>query len=354
VRRAPGRTGLAWLVWLGVTSGLSLAGVELGVRLLRLAPPLPNQYQLFVEDPVLPYRLRPESRLAGRAPEGEFEFDYQHNSLGLRERELPFAKPPGTFRILGLGDSFTYGAGAKAENVYLARLERRLNARPGDHPGVEVVNAGVPRYFPEAERLFLQEFGFRYQPDLVLLGFVPNDVIDTYLGRDAIQVLPDGRLVSTQGARLVAQLGTLATAAYTHSHALRVLIARHLRTRADLRPVRPEEVLQPDGFHEAAWREVERQYDLLLELVRARGARLVLVHLPQIGPWDARHDYPAQRLAAWAEARGVAFVDTLPALRARQDSELLYWPKDRHPTDAGHAAIADAIFDALSNQALVP
>lgn len=345
---------LAGCLWLAVTAGVSLAGVELGVRALGLAPQLPNQYALFVEDPILPHKPRPESTISGRSTTDEFDFEYRHNSLGLREREIPFAKPEGTFRILGLGDSFTYGAGVKAENVYLARLEGKLNAREGRHPRVEVVNAGIPRFFPEAERLFLEHYGLRYEPDLVLVGFVPNDVIDTQFGLEAIEVLPDGRLISNRGAKLVARLGPVTTSLYTRSHLLRILLARYLEARYPEPPVRWLEVFRPDGYHEPAWRELERQYGLMADLARAHGAGFVLVHLPQMGPWGEGDAYPASRLAAWAERRGVAFVDVLPALRARGDGSLLYWPEDRHPTDAGHAIIADAIFDGLGARGLVP
>ncbi len=43
-------------------------------------------------------------------------------------------KPEGTFRILGLGDSFTAGWGAAYEETYLRRSEVALNARDGRSP----------------------------------------------------------------------------------------------------------------------------------------------------------------------------------------------------------------------------
>lgn len=354
----PVRSGRRWLartVWLAVAAGVSLVGVELGARWLGIAPSLPDQYAVYVEDPILPHKPRPGATIVGPGATNEFDFEYRHNSLGLREREIPEAKPPGTFRILGLGDSFTYGGGAKAENVYLARLERRLNGRGSGHPRIEVMNAGIPRFFPEAERLFLEHYGLPFQPDLALVAFVPNDVIDTFLGLKAIRVLPDGRLVSNAGARLVEQLGDVTTVLYTHSHALRILIAAYLRSKVpEEQRVRSEEVFRPDGFHEPAWRELERQYGLMADLARGRGIQIVFVHLPQMGPWDSSAAYPPARLAAWAQRNGLAFVDVLPAFQADGHSELLFWPKDRHPTDAGHAVIADALFEALTGRGLVP
>src|SRR3990172_6321964 len=192
---------------------------------------------MFVEDPILPHKPRPGSVLEGRSLTGEFDFRYAHNSFGWRGSEVAPDKPPGTFRILGLGDSFTYGAGVDLAETYLARLE--------------VVNAGIPSFFPEAERLLLEHYGLPLSPDLVVVGFVANDVVDTYLGLEAIEVLPDGRIVTTHGARLLSELGPGLLVLYEHWHTFRIPVRRWLTARiADERPVRPEEGFREGGFHE--------------------------------------------------------------------------------------------------------
>src|SRR5262245_60753707 len=48
------------------------------------------------------------------------------NRLGLRDREVSVPKPAGTFRILGVGDSVTFGYGVRVEDTYLRILEDRL------------------------------------------------------------------------------------------------------------------------------------------------------------------------------------------------------------------------------------
>lgn len=338
-----------------VTAGIALSLLEILVRAFGLAPRLQNEYVLYVDDPVLPHRPRPGSVVEGRSTTNEFDFRYVHNSLGLRGPEVVVPKPPGTFRILALGDSFTYGGGVDVGDTFLAVLERRLAARGPDHPPVGVVNAGIPRFFPEAERLFLQHYGLPLEPDLVVVGFVPNDVIDTHLGLEAIEVLSDGRLVSNYGARLLAALGPGLLTLYEHWHSFRIPMRRWLQARiADDRPIRPDEVFREGGYHEEDWREVERQYDGMVSLCRERGAGFVLVHLPQQAPWDEAASYPARRLAGWSERAGVLFVDPLPAMRAHDAPETLHWRLDRHPTAAGHALVADVFFGALEAGNLVP
>lgn len=342
-------------LWVLVTGVLALVGVELAVRALGLAPPLPGQYALFVEDPFLPHRLKPNSIIEGRALTGEFDFRYEHNSLGFRDREIALHKPEGTFRILGLGDSFTYGIGVAREDLYLTRLERMLNAREGHHPRVEVVNAAIPRFFPEAERLLLEHYGIDLQPDLVLVAFVPNDVTDTHLGLRAIRVLPDGRLISNHGMELLEELGPRMLLLYQRSQALRIPVRRYLTWRIqDENPMHPAEVYRAGGLHERAWEEVERQYERMLELTLANGAEFACVHLPSSGPWDESTGYPALRLAAWAERHGAVCLDALPAMGATPDPQALFWPKDLHPTAAGHELIARVVYEGLVAHHLVP
>ena len=73
--------------------------------------------------------------------------------------EHAYAKDESVFRILGLGDSFTYGVGADFEQTYLYLLEKMFNERAGKHPSVEIIKAGIPRYYSEPELILLNEYG---------------------------------------------------------------------------------------------------------------------------------------------------------------------------------------------------
>jgi hypothetical protein len=95
------------------------------------------------------------------------------NSHNVRDPERPLAKPPGTWRMVVLGDSFMFGQGVPDESTCVRHLERRLQ-RPGG-PRVEVINTARVGYNTAIELTVLDTLGLRYQPDLVLLGFVLND-----------------------------------------------------------------------------------------------------------------------------------------------------------------------------------
>ena len=149
-----------WLFYLSTVPVAILLVLECAVRLLGVAPSLPGHKN--VADPYLPFRPRPLFVSQGHTK--EYDCEYGNNSLGFRDVEHAAEKPEGVFRILVLGDSFTYGAGVAFEETYPRRLEAMLNGRRGPHPKVEVINAGVYRYFPEAERLLLEHYGRDFSP----------------------------------------------------------------------------------------------------------------------------------------------------------------------------------------------
>jgi lysophospholipase L1-like esterase len=344
----PGR-----LRFVAVCLGLivALTAIELGVRWLRLAPQVDDQYGAYVSDADILFRKQPLSYRVGRNATDEFDYDYRHNSLGFRDVEHGFPKGKEVFRILGLGDSFTYGVGVRFEEMYLSRLQETLNKRAGIHPKVEVVRAGMPRYFPEAERLLLEKYGARFEPNLILVGFLPNDVVDTYMGLDAVKVDPSGHLKTREAE----ELGELGTQTYRYCHSCRVVIRRYISWRMDTNSrIRNDEIYRSEGLYEKDWLKVEREYERMAAIADSMGARLVIVHIPQRGPWSEKHRYPAARLAAWAARRNVGFVDLLPALAAAGSQQRLYYEKDGHATPAAHAIFAGKIQKYLIERRLVP
>jgi hypothetical protein len=97
------------------------------------------------------------------------------NALGFRDpRDYSVEKRPGTFRIIVLGDSVTFGHGAVYETTYPFLLEERLKQWRPDVTW-EVWNLAVPGYNTRQELTHLREIGPRFQPDLVVVGFYPND-----------------------------------------------------------------------------------------------------------------------------------------------------------------------------------
>jgi hypothetical protein len=93
------------------------------------------------------------------------------NSRGQRGPERAETKPPGVKRVVVLGDSTSWGWGVDDDLMWTRLVERALG------PGVELINLAVPGYGTDQELWVLESVGLRYQPDVVLLGFVHNDTL---------------------------------------------------------------------------------------------------------------------------------------------------------------------------------
>jgi hypothetical protein len=96
------------------------------------------------------------------------------NSQGLHDYEYSRRKEPGTFRIVGLGDSSLFGWGVPFQDGGLKVLERRLNESLASQT-FEVINFAVPGYNTAMEAETFVQRCLEYAPDLVLLSFNTND-----------------------------------------------------------------------------------------------------------------------------------------------------------------------------------
>ena len=116
------------------------------------------------------------------------------NRLGFRnEAEFEGVRPDEQITILSLGDSFSNGFGIGQQDFYGARLEALLRASESQ---VRVWNAEVSD--PCYGLRFLQDFGFDYRPDLIVLNLSGNDTLQALWGcgseTGVFRLEPDGRL----------------------------------------------------------------------------------------------------------------------------------------------------------------
>ena len=98
------------------------------------------------------------------------------NSKGLRgKKDFPYVKEKEKLRILILGDSFTFGDEVSDAETYPAYLQQML-------PHTEIINMGVHGYGHDQMLILLREEGVKYEPDIVILGFLPLDMPRNLLG----------------------------------------------------------------------------------------------------------------------------------------------------------------------------
>lgn len=280
------------------------------------------------------------------------------NSRGLRSEEVATPKPTDTYRILNLGDSVVFGWEVRQEESYGQLLEQSLNAAV-DGQQYEVINAGVPGWTVDAERNFLLQEGFGYEPDLVLLDLtIVNDV---YAHNTAV---PDTGLFDW-----------LRDHTYTWpflTTQIRFLLARQVGPEAIpvLNPPHEVTAYYPITADHPAW---DKLWNIVLEIhaaTQAKNIPLVIVAFPTAFQLNSAHhpDVPQQTLRQRAEAAGIPFIDLLPIYQqacnaaspdaASPDAadpgacegyeNLLFADVWMHPNALGHELATEAILPMIS------
>ncbi|NEN90401.1 MAG: SGNH/GDSL hydrolase family protein [Okeania sp. SIO3H1] len=118
------------------------------------------------------------------------DYDFQLNSRGFKDVEFSKQKAEGTYRILGIGDSFAYG-GIPYKHNFLTLLESKLNQ--DSRQPIELINMGIIAIGPKDYLSLLVNEGLELNPDMVLLSFyVGNDFSDNYKSQQ------DRRLLKVQ------------------------------------------------------------------------------------------------------------------------------------------------------------
>jgi hypothetical protein len=379
-----GGTRPALAILLVVFSLLVGLGVsEICYRLLRrvVCTGAPN-VNVFRTDPDYGWTHRPNSGgwysgCYGR----QFEWRAQTriNALGLRDRERTYEKPPGTTRVLLLGDSITEAVQVPLEQTFATLLE--TNLRGGRAP-VEVINTGTSVYGTDNEVAFFRSEGVRYAPDVVVLVFnVSNDILEnsrvlntrlyalaggTVMAKRYFHLDAEGKLEREASQFQAEQTRSPWQRIQDHVYLLRALMrllvpedpAKMASAVAQAAPLNHEKVMNttPDPEWAEAWRLTEALIRALRKDVEDAGAELAVAVMPSreavlaasygalAGP---SHDptYPVDRITRFLEREGIRHVSLLPPLRGNAERTAVngFFAWDVHLNAAGHAVVADAL-----------
>lgn len=362
--RRPGRAREAALrLCASVASvALTLLLVELGLRLFAPVPLHPTDTYLARTDPSGRSGAMALMPLAAtRHQTEEFDVAVRINSRGLRDREIPLRKPEGAYRVLVLGDSQTFGVGVEADESYPKVAERRLQAQVG--PRVEVLNAGVPSTGTAHQLYYLEQEGWKYQPDAVVVGFFYNDISNNGACRlyevrggklvraaEVTQARPRREIWATdpgrRGVTLVREARPVQPPGppflVRHSHLARWVRERLSRIaqrgRTEEAPGARARELTGSLFNELAAQCRQRRTRLLVVLIPSR-EQCADRNLP-----DLSRLYGSLLTGVQEPERTV--VDLVKPFRARGHRSL-YFPTDLHMTAAGHRLVGERLASRL-------
>jgi lysophospholipase L1-like esterase len=290
------------------------------------------------------------------------------NSFGLRSPEVAIPKPRNTFRILLLGDSFTFGFKSAEDDVFARKLEGRLRREYGATT-VEVVNAGVLSYCPLLEDLQYRHHLHILEPDLVILNFDMSDVQDHMDYSRSTVFAADGAPLFVSEPTLRTTPGWapgLLSWQWVSRHAS-ALSRRFESTSGGMSVThdRDRYAWALDGGPE--WDD-EVKASLapvadLAQLLEHYGIAFVLATYPQ--PWQVAadatprppirtqfgiglntvhlNDRSFRKLAAFAETHGIPFVNATDAFRKEGKPADLFLPADFHFSPLGNQRYADVL-----------
>ncbi|HET9372944.1 MAG TPA: SGNH/GDSL hydrolase family protein [Vicinamibacterales bacterium] len=290
------------------------------------------------------------------------------NSFGLRSPEVAVPKPAGTYRILLLGDSFTFGFQAPDDEVFARRLEVKLRSVP-EWSNTEVVNAGVLSYCPLLEFLQYRHQLHVLEADLVILNFDMSDVQDHLeYSRDLVRGA-DGRPLYVTEPSLKQNAGIFPELLSYRWLRQKINAAkRRYEARRDNIPfVRDVDRYiwaldgGPDMVDEA--RQTMEPIADLQRLLIHHDIPLVLATYPQ--PWQVSaqatpagpirdqyaigqntvhlNDRAFQKLGQFAADHGMAFVNATGAFRGAEDPAGLFLRTDFHFSARGNDLYAETL-----------
>lgn len=271
-------------------------------------------------------------------PDGYFDdgnqIVYALNKYGFRGGDYEREKPPGTRRIVLLGDSFTFGEGVRLEDTFGSRLQGILDR---DRATVEVLSFAVGGWGTANEIHYLENAGMSFGPDLVVVIYVLNDA--GYAGgldlwRDFREQYQNRRL---KGSYL---------ASYFYA-----AIARRTLARSYI-----EDLVGEAREERRSWRESLAFLARGKQIAESAGARYAVAIFPFLCDLDESYPFRSlhQMVSGFCERRGIAVLDLFDAFEGRSDRELWVHPSDQHPNREGHRIAAEALAEFIVREDLLP
>ena len=273
------------------------------------------------------------------------------NSEGYRDSEPSVQKDPSSFRIVCLGDSWTFGMNVNQDRTYPRRLAALLTSR---HPTAhfEVWNRGVLGYSSHQGLQLLRSNIQRWKPDAVVIAFAMNDAkIVGYRDKDAAAYQQNPTL-SAQVTRILEWSATFKLLRYLALN-LRYQpkpIGDYLKVEADAsNDVAGFEKLEP--WTRVSLKDYQDNITQMVALTRASGAQPILLYNEL---WE--NGFYLRILQKVAEQEQIPLVDGNALIlrekkRIEDDLEAsLHLRRQNHSAPAG---TAEVVFRLLAPHASV-
>ena len=261
-------------------------------------------------------------------------FPVSTNADGLRGPLVEREAAEGSWRVMAMGCSTTFGWGVADTETYPARLGQKLKEQ--GHSQVEVINGGQPGYTSFQGRWLWDRALRYYHPDVVLLGFVVQDARKAaYTDLSQAILQGDARFLKNN---------------------LLYRLRSYLMLRSLLGHVQIQAKERGQGDEGGAFRVPPEHYidnlKVLIHEIQAIGGTPVLFGYPlERAGYTARHRAVLQAIA---EHEGIPHFDPQAQMEVASGNKTYYFPRDRgHANAAGNDLIATWVMAFLEEEGLL-
>ena len=270
-------------------------------------------------------------------------YTYHHpvhvNSLGLRGPEID-EKRPGETRILTLGDSLLYGQGV-GDDETLAHYMRELLGG-----GYTVINGGHRAYATHQELGMLRELGPRLKPDVAVVFWYWNDLIERDIQKTHTNLTASGPIAFDVGKRME---GSTRLKWHLRQYVRRSALVMYVYDQYQARRRRGK--ASDKGFITAGLKRMRGYTKSLREEAATLGCQLVFAIIPDPATLDAEHFSTGIVDAAKTilEDAGVPTLDLSAPVKAlyNERGSLPVIPYDYHYLPDGNRVMAQAVVQWL-------
>ncbi len=321
------------LVLLLISSLVSFGLAEYGFRIIKEwkwrneAADWTSEFFKPLLDSPLEYGLQPGAVRENLIPDTGVTWHYRINADGFRGED--FYPEKDRKRVLFLGDSYTFGWAVDQDEV-LSESVQRVLAKPPYNLNIQAYNLGVPGYNTFQEYHLLNQVVDRYEPDMVVLGYVMNDAEPQQSVPQRLSVRYK-YVTSWMFAYLKEQINSYI---FDGKPVLNTGVVDVLE---DYLPA-----MQKNG---PAWVEAREAFADMIALCHKRNIPLIVVIYPDYTQeFDDRYSYQAihEEVFEWADKSGVRTVDMLPYMRGK-DANNYRVKGDGHPNGKAFAEAAQVL-----------
>ncbi|MBW2989030.1 SGNH/GDSL hydrolase family protein [Candidatus Woesearchaeota archaeon] len=351
-----------------------VACFEMTTRLLNIPTGYDYPLGMYQKDGLLDTSLTPN--FEGNFIKTEFKTKIFTNSLGMFDVEY-YEKGPDDFRLLALGDSFTWGGyGTSLNKTFLKIIEKKLNENSSINH--QVMNSGVPGYGTDQQYLYLINRGYKLKPDIVLLNF--------FVGNDFTNNLKSGEVTVRNGYMVLADQDNAKLSNKIRSfllmnlHSYRLIercllnlfspfLQKHIRGRyqSDAEQVF---IFTPQLLRSPSLNKTLELLDSLRDYTSSKKMDLVVVIIPlkyqvdeglkeifisnnNLEKVEYDMELPQKVVKEWGEKNKIIMIDLLPIFKRLNQDNDFYWQFNPHMNEKGNYVAGLYIYNKLLKEKVI-